>query len=83
MENYLENKIDEFENLLLLVRETYMNIQEIEKDGSVKLSQQEKEFIHNMKGDYVSYEIQLEIMIRRCNKQAGRKIKRKRLVEQY
>ena len=82
----IENKADTLENLLLLVKETNWNINELAKDRNIQLSQAEKEFISNMKDDYNQYEIQLNAIVNRYNRQVGRKVKRrrrKRVAEQY
>ena len=82
----IENKADTLENLLLLVKETNWNINELAKDRNIQLSQAEKEFISNMKDDYNQYEIQLNAIVNRYNRQVGRKAKRrrrKRVAEQY
>ena len=72
--------------MLLLVKETNWNINELAKDRNIQLSQAEKEFISNMKDDYNQYEIQLNAIVNRYNRQVGRKVKRrrrKRVAEQY
>lgn len=81
----IENKADTLENLLLLVKETNWNINELAKDRNIQLSQAERAFIDNMKDDYNLYEIRLATMVNRYNRQVGRKVKRrrKRVAEQY
>lgn len=79
MQNDFEYKTDTLENLLLLVRETNWNIEELVKDRRIKLSQREKDFIWNMQNDYNTYEIKLKSIVNRNNIKAGRK----RLTKQY
>lgn len=82
----IENKADTLENLLLLIKETNWNINELAKDRNIQLSQTEKEFITNMKDDYNQYEIQLNAIVNRYNRQVGINVKRrrrKRVTEQY
>lgn len=84
MQSDIENKADTFENLLIQVRETNWNLNELTKYRNIQLSQTEKEFIDSMKGNYEQYEIQLGTMVNKYNRQAGRKVKRrKRVAEQY
>ena len=81
----IENKADSFENLLIQVKETNWNLNELTKYRNIQLSQTEKEFIDSMKGNYEQYEIQLWKMVNRYNRQVGRKVKRrrKRVANQY